>query len=212
MMRTNSPDFSVKNHKVSNLPSQGAKNTAPMNIISRRGTKNRFITGLPGCGKTTLFKKLAEELRHLWPVGFYTEEIREAGVRKGFGLRSLDGRQGVLAHVSFSGGSRVGKYGVDVAGFEKFLGEVSLGGPKAGLVMIDEIGRMECLSRLFQRLVREILDSDRLLVATIAQRGGGLIEDVKRREDVRIYTLTLQNREAVLETILAELQFPKTKH
>ena len=165
-----------------------------------------LITGLPGCGKTTLFKRLAAELRSLRPVGFYTEEIREDGVRKGFTLRSLGGREGVLAHVDFSKGYRVGKYGVDVAGFEAFLEAIHLERPDAGLVMIDEIGKMECLSRRFLRLVKEVLDSDRKLIATIAQHGGGLIAEVKSREDVRIYTLTGQNRDRMLETILAEIK------
>jgi nucleoside-triphosphatase len=45
--------------------------------------KNLLITGLPGVGKTTLIKKLSEELKHLHPAGFYTEEIREQGQGKG---------------------------------------------------------------------------------------------------------------------------------
>ena len=51
--------------------------------------KNLLITGLPGVGKTTLIKKVWEELRHLHPVGFYTAEIREEVLRKGFELVSL---------------------------------------------------------------------------------------------------------------------------
>jgi nucleoside-triphosphatase len=173
---------------------------------------NILMTGLPGCGKTTLFKRLAAELRKLQPVGFYTEEIRDARVRTGFALKSLEGREGVLAHVDFSSSQRVGKYGVDVAGFETFLEASYFDRPEAGLVMIDEIGKMECLSRRFQALVRDILDSDRMLIATIAQHGGGLIAEIKRREDVRIYTLTAQNRDRILKTILAEIQLPDAKH
>ena len=60
--------------------------------------KNFLITGLPGVGKTTLIKKLSEKLKHLHPAGFYTEEIREAGQRKGFELISLDGKRGLLSH------------------------------------------------------------------------------------------------------------------
>jgi nucleoside-triphosphatase len=173
---------------------------------------NILITGLPGCGKTTLFRKLAGELRNFGPLGFFTEEIRVGGVRKGFALRSLEGREGLLAHVDFSKGYRIGKYGVDVAGFEAFLEAIHFDRPEAGLVMIDEIGKMECLSRRFQRLVKEILESDRLLIATIAQHGGGLIAEVKRREDVRIYTLTGQNRDRMLETILAEIKTATTSY
>jgi nucleoside-triphosphatase len=107
--------------------------------------------------------------------------------------------------VNFFNRQRVGKYGVDVAGFEAFLDAIYLDRPEAGLVMIDEIGKMECLSRRFQRLVKDVLDSDRKLIATIAQHGGGLIAEIKSRNDVRVYTLTAQNRHKILETIIAQV-------
>jgi nucleoside-triphosphatase len=132
-------------------------------------------------------------------------------VRTGFALKSLEGREGVLAHVDFSSSQRVGKYGVDVAGFEAFLEAIHLERPDAGLVMIDEIGKMECLSRRFQRRVKAVLDSNRMLIATIAQHGGGLIAEIKSRKDVRIYTLTAQHRDRMLETIFAEIQLSHSK-
>jgi len=45
--------------------------------------KNIIITGLPGVGKTTLIKGILHEIRSLNPIGFYTEEIREKGIRTG---------------------------------------------------------------------------------------------------------------------------------
>ena len=38
--------------------------------------KNILLTGRPGCGKTTLIKRVVEELA-LPAGGFYTEEIRQ---------------------------------------------------------------------------------------------------------------------------------------
>lgn len=90
--------------------------------------KNFLITGAPGAGKTTLIKKLADGLRHLNPAGFYTSEIREGGVRRGFALASFDkntDERGVLSHVDFKGPYRVGKYGVDVEGLETFISGLS---------------------------------------------------------------------------------------
>jgi nucleoside-triphosphatase len=127
-------------------------------------------------------------------VGFYTAEIRERGTRKGFELVGFDGRRGVLSHVDNPGSRRVGKYGVDVEGFERFLDNIRWTGPDTGLVVIDEIGKMECFSGKFQALVRRILDGDTPVIATVALKGSGLIAEVKRRTDVELIELTTKNR------------------
>jgi nucleoside-triphosphatase len=154
-----------------------------------------LVTGVPGVGKTTLIRTVVAALAHRRPVGFYTAEIREEGERKGFALVSLDGRRGLLAHVTIRSRHRVGRYGVDVEGFDRFLDEIPFQGPDAGLVVIDEIGKMECASARFRALVRRILDSDTRLLATVARRGSGLIAEVKERPDVEVVELTSRNRE-----------------
>lgn len=168
--------------------------------------KNILITGYPGVGKTTLIKRLSEELSGLEPVGFYTEEIREGGVRKGFALVAPDGRRGVLAHTGISGESRVGKYGVDTAGFEEFLGSIDFLGSGTSLIILDEIGKMECMSGRFRLLLKEALDSEKTVIATIALKGGGIIEDTKRRRDVVLFEMTRSNRDSLLSQILAPLR------
>ncbi|HWP94030.1 MAG TPA: NTPase [Thermodesulfobacteriota bacterium] len=168
--------------------------------------KNILITGLPGIGKTTLMKKLSSELKDLNPVGFYTEEIREQGVRKGFGLISLDGRKGLLSHIAIKSPYQVGKYKVDIKGFESFLDSLQFFNLSTGLIVIDEIGKMECLSAKFRKLVEQVLDSDKLVIATIALRGGGIIEKIKKRSDVKLFDMTLSNRDSLLDEILKEVK------
>jgi nucleoside-triphosphatase len=164
--------------------------------------KNILISGLPGCGKTTLIKKLADELQEYGPAGFFTEEIRSHGTRKGFKLTSLDGQKtGTLAHVDIKGPHRVGKYGVDLEGFEQFLGTLPLFDPRPRLVIIDEIGKMECLSARFCGLVATLLNEPAPVIATIALKAGGLIDEVKHRRDVHLYELTERNRDALLRDI-----------
>ena len=164
--------------------------------------KNLLITGLPGVGKTTLIKKLSEALNGLHPIGFYTEEIREEGVRKGFGLIDLEGRRGLLSHQNIRSDYKVGQYQVDIKGFEDFLDSISFFNPSTRLIIIDEIGKMECLSGRFKKLLKEILDSEKWVIATIALKGIGLIAEVKGRKDVKLIEITKKNRDFLFSEIL----------
>jgi nucleoside-triphosphatase len=164
--------------------------------------KKIFITGLPGVGKTTLVLKIAEALRDTKPVGFYTTEIRERGARQGFEMRSFSGEKGILSHIDIRSRYRVGKYGVDVEGFEKFLRAIPFFQEEGGIIIIDEIGKMECLSAEFRKLVGEILESDWILIATVALKGEGLIRQVKERRDILLSTLRPDNRDQLLGEIL----------
>ena len=164
--------------------------------------KNILITGLPGVGKTTLIRKISEELKHLHPVGFYTSEIREEGMRKGFELISLGGRKGILSHIDVKSPYRVGKYKVDIKSFEDFLDQIKFFSPTIGLIIIDEIGKMECYSDKFKKLLKEILDSEKWVIATIARKGSGLIAEVKKRKDIKLFEMTSSNRDSLFSEIL----------
>jgi nucleoside-triphosphatase len=155
-----------------------------------------LITGRPGIGKTTLIRKLLVQIKATNVAGFYTEEIREGGSRQGFRLRSLAGAEGILAHVRITGPYAVGRYGVDVEGFEAFLGAIPFG--DAGLVVIDEIGKMECLSPLFRRLMCGLLEAGTPLIATIAKKGSPFMDEIKRTPGVRLLVITEASRDSVL--------------
>jgi nucleoside-triphosphatase len=120
--------------------------------------------------------------RRVRMAGFYTEEIREAGWRAGFRWHRLDGRTGILAHVKIKSPRHVSKYGVDLGSFD---GEAVLvldpETPDVDLFVIDEIGKMECFSDKFVATVRRLLQSDKSVLATVAQKGPGLIQQVADR-------------------------------
>ena len=168
--------------------------------------KNFLVTGVPGVGKTNLLREACRRLASFHPEGFYTEEIREGGVRKGFALVSPDGKRSVLSHVNVKSRHRVGKYGVDVQLFETFLESLHLKSPAGPLVVMDEIGKMECFSAAFVSLAKELLDGAGVVVATVALKGPGFISEVKRRSDVVIYEVTERNRDSLAQRLATDIQ------
>jgi nucleoside-triphosphatase len=160
-----------------------------------------LVEARPGAGKTTAFRRLAERLRDAGvPVaGFTTEEIRERGRRVGFRVESLSGQRGTLAHVSFSGPLRVGKYGVDLAEFER----IALPSLDGDVVLIDELGKMELASEPFRSAVEELLRKPVAVAATVQAAKHPFTDRLKRR--LEVMRLTAANRDELPETLAGRL-------
>jgi len=72
-------------------------------------TVNILLTGRPGVGKTTLIMRVVRGLGEISISGFYTQEIRSAGRRRGFQAITLEGRQAILAHIESKSPLRVSR-------------------------------------------------------------------------------------------------------
>jgi nucleoside-triphosphatase len=164
-----------------------------------------LITGLPGCGKTTLCRKIIQALKDKKIGGILSEEIREGGERKGFKIIDIKtGAEGVLAHVAQKEGPRVGKYRVNLSDIDRFSGAIE---NDCDLVVIDEIGPMELHSTKFIRAVRAVFESGRSVVAAIHYKSKHLlVQELKHRKDVVTYEINEANRNKVLEEILRRFQ------
>ncbi len=155
---------------------------------------NILLQGPPGIGKTTVIRRLSNFLKN--PAGFYTEEIRKAGKRVGFRVKSFEGEEEILAHVNYQSSYKVGKYKVNIEGFEKIAIPALEKGLKEGKVLvIDEIGKMETFSNKFKEKIRKILDAPFPVVATIPEKTTPQIRELLEGKKYRIIKITRENRD-----------------
>jgi nucleoside-triphosphatase THEP1 len=142
-----------------------------------------------------------ERLDEVTYAGFYTQEKRRRGQRIGFTIVTLSGAQGSLASIGRKEPT-VGRYSIDVEGFEALvLPNLDPGTNPADLYVIDEIGRMELLSRKFRDKIIDLLAQPTNLLATIARRGIGFVEQIKGRNDIELIEVTRKNRDPLREEI-----------
>jgi len=160
-----------------------------------------LLTGRPRCGKTTLVRRVVKELPQS-AGGFYTEEISKHRERVGFKIVTLDGKEGVFAHVNFKTQQRLGKYGLDLSPLETIGIEAVRKTVRGGeLTVIDEIGPMEIRSAIFRDTVNEALSSCAPLLGTITARPFPFTDAIKKRRDVTVIEVRWDNREQLVSEL-----------
>lgn len=159
------------------------------------------ITGMPGVGKTQTLIKIIKSLeKHGYNVeGMITDPILEDEKRIGFSVKNWKtGEHGVFAHKDFDYKDKIGEYGVDTKVLEK-IGvsaiEHAINDDEVDIIIIDEVGKMEMLSEAFCEAVTDALDSDKPIMVTLHKKSRTpLLQDVRRRDDMRILEVTPVNR------------------
>jgi nucleoside-triphosphatase len=167
-----------------------------------------LLEGRPGAGKSTIARRLADTLSRAGiPVsGFITEEIRESGRRLGFSLERFGGERGVLAHVELPGPPRVGRYGVDLAAFERLAIPALEQAGEHEVAIIDELGKMELASDAFRDALAALLDRPVPVVATVQSASHPFTDALKRRRDTETLRVTNANRDELPELLSARLR------
>jgi nucleoside-triphosphatase len=169
-----------------------------------------FLTGEPGCGKTTVITRVCERLEEtgLKLGGMISREIRQGGVRVGFSLEDLLTHEtGILAHVNQKDGPRIGKYRVNLSDIER-VGAAAIirAADSSDLVIVDEVGPMELHSTAFIDAVRMALASQKHFIGTIHKRATHrLVTEIRSNTNCEIIELTQVNRDRLPATIVDRL-------
>lgn len=155
---------------------------------------NFLLTGEPGIGITPIIMEVLSGIK-VKAGGFVTQEIRSGKTRKGYQLMTLNGQQAVLAGVNKKSTYKVGGYGVDIEVMTQ-LAVPALQDALASsdLIVIDEIGKMECFSKEFRDITMRCLDSEKPVLGSIQSFASPFINTVTNREDVAVIVVDQINR------------------
>jgi nucleoside-triphosphatase len=170
-----------------------------------------FLTGEPGCGKTTVIRKIHEMLtaRGMKAAGIASGEIREHGTRVGFTLEDLSSHEtGILAHVALKEGPALGKYHVNLNDIERIaVAAIKCAIARADVIIVDEVGPMELNSRQFVLAIQSALIAPKHFVGTIHKRASHpLIAEIKSTPTYQILEVTSNNRDALPRAIIERIE------
>jgi len=159
-----------------------------------------FITGRPGVGKTTVLLNAANELKNKgYKVsGMLSREVREKGTRVGFEIIDFaTDQRGWLAHVNQPSGPQVSKYKVNLHDLDQIgVKAIEKALKDAEVVIVDEIGPMELFSSAFRQVIKDAINSHKLVLGVIHHSARDqIIDSIKKRNDAEIVEVTIENRQ-----------------
>ncbi|MEW6097529.1 MAG: NTPase [bacterium] len=163
--------------------------------------KHILLTGKPRSGKTTLLMRIVNEIKSSCG-GFYTEEILKENERIGFRIKTIDGKEGILAEKGKKSKFMVGKYGVVLEELERIgVRAIEKAIKDKKIIVIDEIGKMELFSNAFRDVVLKAFSSGKRVIGTIHIQNSRFLNEIKQRNDVCLFEVNLSNHNEILDRI-----------
>lgn len=167
------------------------------------------MTGNPGIGKTSILLKVVDYLKSkgFSVGGMISREVRLQNTRVGFEILDISSsRRGWLAHVNQKSGPQVGRYRVNMNDLETIgVSAIMQAVRSSDVIAIDEVGPMELFSEKFKDAVNRAVESGKLVIGIVHRNARDkLINGLKRREETKLFDVTLSNRERFHEIITKE--------
>ncbi|MEM3342527.1 MAG: NTPase [Thermoplasmata archaeon] len=157
------------------------------------------ITGLPGSGKSQALIKVIEMLEadNIVVGGMVTGAIIEENQRVGVFVKDWTTKeQGVMAHINSTSKINIDGFGVDISELDRVgVKAINTAVDNAEVIVIDEVGRMEVESANFVATVKKAMETTKPIILTLHKKSRNpLLQDIRRRDDLRILEVTPINR------------------
>ena len=159
---------------------------------------NIILTGMKGCGKSTLAQKVLDSYSGS-VSGFRTVFENRCEEGQALYVESLDSSLRFKAAQWGDGGRTL----IPMA-FDSFAPSLIL--PNTELIFIDELGFLEKDSEALKRAVTAAFDSRQDVLAVIRIDAAGWMQELKARKDVTVIALTKDNRDSLPSHILSLLK------
>lgn len=165
-----------------------------------------LLTGPPRVGKSTIVDKVLKAIAGP-KYGVISYEIREDGERVGFRSVSLSDSDSskIFGHKNLvESDIMVSKYKVNLPAIDGFVSDQVRAGLSdlEGVIIIDEVGRMQSYSEIFLQTIRDVLsDRDACVLGTIVQAPDPWSLEFKEDPNVTIVEVTEENREEMAASL-----------
>ncbi len=173
------------------------------------------ISGAWGTQKSKTIKSIIDMLtkEDINVGGMVTEPIMEDNRRVGFQVMDWRTKEkAVFAHLDLDSSVEIKGYGVNLDSLNEVgVKAIKNAAQENDVVLIDEIGKMQVESEEFCEMVSKIFEVNKPLIITFEKKSRNtLLQDLRRRDDVRMLELTEVNKDLlpykVVELLKEELQ------
>lgn len=165
-------------------------------------SKHLFLTGEKKIGKSTAIKKFLHTLQPDFS-GYQTQPVIINDKVRGYALHSFETLDEEENDVIISVRAGV-RRNILVEGIFDTIGvkiiEASLTS-EAELVLIDELGKLEDSSLMFQESIIKLLDSEHKVLGVLQKKESKMSALLKERDDCEIIEITEANRDGAADLI-----------
>lgn len=169
---------------------------------------NLFLTGKRGVGKTTLLKKTIDNIDASF--GGFMVVPDNKPTCKSFIIHSLyDGKIKTKIGDAYTKNNEVLINTYNDSFDTEVVNILNQSIENRDVIVMDELGFLEKSAYKFQNCIKDILDSNKVVLGVLKKCHCDFIDSIKDRSDILLYEITEENRDSIIDDIMEKLtEFP----